>query len=187
MTNVPSGVAFGSSAVDLRASGQISNATLLTLTNSVVATLIPAPGAGLIIRPKRVQLVLAAGAASSGFAVANAGGFQLVLNSATPNIIAGAVGTMTSLCAPAGATALPAAFFGNGGGVSPSTSNTADFSVSSIASINGAPSSAVPPLGANSALVLRTSAANATVTNNTGAVHTLFYNITYELLPVASA
>jgi hypothetical protein len=167
------------------AKGVISNAQILALgTGANAATIIPAPGAGLMIRPLRVSLWLVSGAGSTGVAISGGGNLACGYTPSQTNILAGNNSatylTLGSAALTGSATPLSLIWLSNN--ASPMTANSAnlcDFTVGSIASASGAYSAGIPAGIVNAALELSLSA--GTITNRSGTNVSISYEVVYWL------
>lgn len=173
-----------STAQIYHATGTASNAQLLALgTGANAITLIPAQGAGTMIRPLRVSLFLHAGAASTGLSVAGGGTLNCGFTPSQTNVLFGDT-TSTYATAPDALItgwAEPLLSAGLFSAMTASTYNLVDCLVASMASANGA-IAAGSATAVNKALELSISA--GTISNRSGNAVTLGWDITYEVLNV---
>lgn len=166
------------------ARGSATNAQLLALgTGANAITLIPACGAGTMIRPLRVTLFLRCGPASTGLAVAAGGTLNCGFTPSQTNILFGDSASTYATAPDATITgwAEPLLSAGLFSAMTASTYNMVDCLVASMASGTGA-IAAGSATAVNKALELSISA--GTITNRSGTDVQLAWDILYEVLQI---
>jgi hypothetical protein len=167
-----------------RVAGVVSNSQLLNLLGNPV-TLVPAPGAGLILRPQRVTLWCVLGPNATGLTNANGIQVNIGYHPASTYPLAGDSTPVVLEAPQAGAVNVFKASFLT----TPVTQNTAnfcEFECMSLASLTGAFGSSQWTNLVNAPIELATSAGTGNLTNTTGSNVTLQYEVIYWVMNAPS-
>lgn len=174
-----------SSSVNQFVQGVLTNAQLLAMgTGANAIQLIPAQGAGTLIKPFRVTLILRTSDFTASPHLNLAGNVQMVWGTAAANAIAGTGGTQICLTTPATTTGPFANSFWTFDFSGGSTNSVmSDFTITSISANAGGLGAGVTSAagfpGNNQPISL---VASAAVTNQSGAGLTLQYRIEYTVM-----